>query len=85
MASRTPAVSVVMPVYDEAAFVEAAAESILRQTLTDLELVIVDNGSTDHTAARQITTRRVRAAFSTCAEKRSRVPTRPIRRPRGED
>jgi len=42
-----PAVSVVMPVYNEAAFVEAAIQSVLRQTLSDLELVIVDNGSTD--------------------------------------
>jgi len=44
---RVPAVSVVMPVYNEAAFVEAAIQSVLRQTLRDLELVIVDNGSTD--------------------------------------
>jgi glycosyltransferase involved in cell wall biosynthesis len=44
-----PAVSVVMPVYNEAAFVGAAVESVLRQTMTDLELVIVDNGSTDAT------------------------------------
>ena len=36
-----------MPVYNEAAFVETAIQSILRQTVSDLELVIVDNGSTD--------------------------------------
>ncbi len=45
---RVPTVSVVMPVYNEAAFVDAAVQSVLRQTLSDLELVIVDNGSTDH-------------------------------------
>lgn len=44
---RVPTVSVVMPVYNEAAFVEAAIQSVLRQTVSDLELVIVDNGSTD--------------------------------------
>lgn len=48
-AGRVPTVSVVMPVYNEGAFVAAAVESVLRQTLTDLELVIVDNGSTDDT------------------------------------
>lgn len=37
-----------MPVYNEAEFVETAIQSVLRQTMTDLELVIVDNGSTDH-------------------------------------
>jgi glycosyltransferase involved in cell wall biosynthesis len=36
-----------MPVYNEAPFVEAAIESVLRQTTRDFELVIVDNGSTD--------------------------------------
>lgn len=44
---RVPSVSVVMPVYNEAAFVDAAIQSVLRQTVSDLELVIVDNGSTD--------------------------------------
>ena len=57
-----PTVSVVMPVYNEAAFVEAAIQSVLRQTLTDLELVIVDNGSTDQSPEilRRISDPRVR-------------------------
>jgi glycosyltransferase involved in cell wall biosynthesis len=58
-----PTVSVVMPVYNEAAFVEAAIQSILRQTVSDLELVIVDNGSTDDSPEilRRINDPRVRA------------------------
>jgi len=43
-------VSVVMAVRDGAAFVEAAAESILQQHWSALELVIVDDGSRDGTA-----------------------------------
>ena len=44
-----PTVSVVMPVRNGERFVEQAARSILEQTFTDIELVIVDDGSTDGT------------------------------------
>jgi glycosyltransferase involved in cell wall biosynthesis len=51
-----------MPVYNEAPFVGAAIESVLRQTVSDLELVIVDNGSTDESPEilRRISDPRVR-------------------------
>ncbi|MFH1111386.1 MAG: GNAT family N-acetyltransferase [Planctomycetota bacterium] len=44
-----PLVSVVMSVYNEKRYVRAAAESILAQTHKNLELVVVDDGSTDAT------------------------------------
>jgi glycosyltransferase involved in cell wall biosynthesis len=47
MAASAPRVSVFMPVYDGEPFVGAAIASVLGQTLADLELVIVENGSTD--------------------------------------
>ena len=42
-----PTVSVIMPVYQVAAYVERAARSVLGQTYADLELIAVDDGSTD--------------------------------------
>jgi glycosyltransferase involved in cell wall biosynthesis len=42
-----PAVSVLMPVYDAAAYVARAIESILGQTFGNFEFLIYDDGSTD--------------------------------------
>lgn len=44
----TPEVSVIMPVYNGEAFVAEAMQSILNQTYTDFELLIIDDGSTDN-------------------------------------
>ena len=46
-----PAVSVLMGVWNGAPQVGEAAESILSQTMTDLELIVVDDDSTDATPA----------------------------------
>ena len=46
----TVTVAVVMPAYNAASFLSHAIQSVLTQTLTDLQLVIVDDGSTDDTA-----------------------------------
>jgi len=42
-----PLVSVVMPCYNAAAYLEQAVGSVLGQTLADLELIVVDDGSRD--------------------------------------
>jgi len=46
----SPRVSVVMPAFDAAWCIGAAASAVLWQTHRDLELVVVDDGSTDGTA-----------------------------------
>jgi glycosyltransferase involved in cell wall biosynthesis len=46
----TPRVSVLLPVYDAADTVGAAIDSIRGQTMTDWELVVADDGSTDRSA-----------------------------------
>lgn len=46
-----PVVSVVIPCFGQAAFLPDAVESVIAQTLTDWEIIIVDDGSPDDAAA----------------------------------
>ena len=50
MENAKPAISVIMPVYNGDGYLEAAVDSILAQTFSDFELIIVDDASTDGTA-----------------------------------
>ncbi|MEM8875455.1 MAG: glycosyltransferase [Planctomycetota bacterium] len=46
-----PRVSVILASYNAEAFIRAAVDSILAQTFTDFEFIIVDDGSTDQSRA----------------------------------
>jgi glycosyltransferase involved in cell wall biosynthesis len=45
--NKVPIVSIVMPTYNVEQYLPAAIESVLGQTFTDWELLVVDDGSTD--------------------------------------
>jgi glycosyltransferase involved in cell wall biosynthesis len=47
-----PLVSVIIPTYNRAALVPLAIDSVLQQTFSDRELIVVDDASTDDTAER---------------------------------
>jgi len=42
-------ISVILPVYNGEKYIQKAIESVLNQTFTDFELIVVNDGSTDHT------------------------------------
>lgn len=64
------AVSVIMPLYNSEKFMKGAIKSVLEQTYTDLELVLVDDCSTDRTLD-------VARAFSS-SDLRVKVVTLPV-------
>ncbi|PXV65847.1 glycosyl transferase family 2 [Dysgonomonas alginatilytica] len=44
---KAPSISIVMPVYNSSRYLSESIDSILSQTFSDFELIIIDDGSTD--------------------------------------
>ena len=43
-----PKVSVIVPVYNTEQYLKECVDSLLKQTLTDLEIILIDDGSPDN-------------------------------------
>lgn len=69
--SNRPCVSIILPAYQAAATLDRAIDSLVRQTFSDLEIIVVDDGSTDGTFAT--------ASARAVAEPRLRVLRQPNR------
>jgi glycosyltransferase involved in cell wall biosynthesis len=50
--NNSPLISICIPVYNKENFIALTIQSVLQQTFDDLELIVLDNASTDQTAQR---------------------------------
>lgn len=50
--THSPTISVVIPCYNAEAFIEDSIRSVLKQTTAPCEILVIDDGSSDETAAR---------------------------------
>ena len=46
---KLPSISTIVPVYNGAAFIEAALDSVLTQKVKSSEVIVINDGSTDNT------------------------------------
>ena len=47
MSSHDVSVSIIIPIYNVEKYMDQCVESVLNQTFSDIEIILVDDGSTD--------------------------------------
>jgi glycosyltransferase involved in cell wall biosynthesis len=50
LSTMNPRISIIVPVYNVEAYLQKCLESILRQTFSDFECILIDDGSTDNSS-----------------------------------
>ncbi len=68
-ASHAPLVSIIVPAYNTAPFIEETLLSVVRQTFTDFEIIVVNDGSPDTAGSRSRACAVSRRAFTTSSRR----------------
>ena len=88
MSDQSPTISVIMPAYNSERFIRESIESVLRQTWTNFELIIVDDCSTDDTPSiiDQMASQdsRIVAIHNTINQRQSESRNKALRQARGK-
>lgn len=81
-----PKASIIIPVYNVEDYIEQTLSSILNQSFTDYEIVIMDDGSTDQTAEiiKSVQDNRIRYFYQENCGRPSKPRNRAIKEARGE-
>ena len=66
---NNPLFSIIVPVYNVEPYIVTCIESILCQSVTDFELLLVDDGSTDDSGMVCVMSLRVKIVVSECFTK----------------
>ncbi len=84
--NESPKVTAVIPAYNREKYVGEAIDSILAQTFTDFELLVIDDGSTDRSreVARSYHDPRIRLVCNETNEGIPKTRNKGIRLGRGE-